>query len=162
MSDLAQISRLGRRAALLLCGAGLLGACSHLPADQTPQAAIARTFSNPGGIDPKSPAAADVARISAEPTAFPRFSDIPAIASDVRKPAQWRASVMDLKAAGAQVAANSTPDTFTLTASDTFADSVKAQVNARVAKAPTAAEMAESAAFVKAARARATPPPRPH
>lgn len=113
-------------------------------------------------IDPRSPAAAEIARIAALPGAWPTFRDIPAIPADIRTPAQWRQSVLALRADGADVVSNAGAESFSLGDTDRFAAGVRGQLDARAAAPPTAAEIAESAAFVKAARARATPPPRPH
>jgi hypothetical protein len=160
------IARILRRIGPLAAAAGLAGplcACVDLPADQSPGATLAQAATPTNTqIDPNSAAAKDVARIAAEPTSFPSFQDIPAVPTDVRPSAEWRSSVLALRSAGEAVVRASGPDSFSLADTEGFVAGVKARLDPRSTTPPTAAEIAESAAFVKAARARATPPPRPH
>lgn len=109
-----------------------------------------------------SPAAAEIARVEAEPTAWPTFSEIPAAPSDIRSSAEWRASIASLTNAGRQVAAAGAESAFALHDSEGFAAGVVAGLDRRAARPVTDAERSESQAFVNAAKARATPPPRPH
>ena len=163
MNAIARILTRMTTAALTVGLLAPLCACVDLPSDQTPVAALGRAATpTDTSIEAKTPAAAEISRIAAEPGKWPTFQDIPAVPSDVRTPNQWRQSILSLKGAGAVVVRNSGPETFTLNNSAGFAAGVKAGLDARAAAPPTAAEIAESAAFVKAARARATPPPRPH
>lgn len=143
--------------ALSLC------ACVSLPDEETPGAQLDRaTAGTDQRIDAGSAASAAIARIAAEPGKMPTFQDIPTVPTDVRTPMEWRRSVLALESAGDQLARESAPDTFTLHDTDGFAANTRGQLDAGSATPPTAAEIAASAAFVKAARARATPPPRPH
>jgi hypothetical protein len=160
------IARILRRIGPLAAAAGLaapLCACVDIPSDQTPQAAIAQAATPTNtAVDPKSAAAKEIARIESEPSSYPRFQDIPAVPADVRPSAAWKASVLSLQSAGAAIVSASGPDSFSLNNTEAFAADVRRQLDSKASTPPTAAEVAESAAFVKAARARATPPPRPH
>lgn len=160
------VARILSRIGVLAVAAGLaapLCACVDLPKDETPAAVVSQaTARTSTAVDPNSPAAADVARIAAEPTSFPSFKDIPAVPTDLRSSTQWRESVLALKNTGLALERATAPSTFTLNADDNFAATATANLDPRAMQPPTAAEIAESEAFVKAARARATPPPRPH
>jgi hypothetical protein len=160
------IARILRRIGPMAAAAGLaapLCACVDLPSDQTPSATLAQAATPTNtAIDPNSAAAKDIARIAAEPAVYPKFSDIPPVPADVRTSVEWRSAVLSLKNAGAALVRATGPETFTLANTDAFAAATRARLDARASAPPTAAEIAESAAFVKAARARATPPPRPH
>lgn len=160
------VARILSRIGVLAVTAGLaapLCACANLPTDQTPGAVVSQAARPTNtAIDPNSPAAAEVARIESEPASFPSFRDIPAVPTDTRTSVQWRTAVLALKNAGVALDRATAPDTFTLNADDNFAAETTGKLDARAMQPPTAAEIAESEAFVKAVRARATPPPRPH
>ena len=143
--------------------AASLCACVSLPTDETPQAQATRAFTPTNTtIDPNSAAAAEITRMEAEPAAWPTFKGVPPMPTDIRPSTAWRRSVLNLRAAGAQLVRDTAPGTFTLSGTDAFAANAHTQLDPRASAAPTAAELADSAAFVKAAHARATPPPRPH
>lgn len=112
-------------------------------------------------IDPASPAAAAVAAAAKTPGPWPTFADIPEVPADVRDPAGWRAAVADQDAAGVQTQREAAEDTWSLTATEAFAARTQAEIDSVKVHAPTAAEIAESEAYARALRARATPPPSP-
>jgi hypothetical protein len=139
----------------MLAGAGLLlCACVSVPN-------IDETFATQP-IDRTSPAAVAVADIVNAPGAYPTFASIPEPPADVRTAAQWKADVEGQKQTAAALAAAVGPSTWTLSESEAFATMARAEAQVGVIKPPTDAEMAESAAYAKALRAKASPPPRPH
>ena len=137
----------------LLIGAGLtLAAC-----------AAVQEF-EPGAnasIDPASPAAAEVAKRAEEARPWPTFADIPPLPEDVRDSAAWKSAVQDQEAEGLYTARNAAEETWSLTATEAFAAEQRAKVAEVDVHAPTDAEIAESEAYARALRARATPPPPP-
>ncbi len=143
--------RAGRLA--LLAGAGLsLSACVAV-AELEPGKGVA--------VDPASPAAAAVASAVAEPGAWPIFADIPEIPADVRAAAAWRQAVADQETEGLDTRRAVAAETWSLTATEAFAEQQRAEANALDLHAPTDAEIAESEAYARALRKRATPPPPP-
>jgi hypothetical protein len=112
-------------------------------------------------VDAQSPIAADVSAASAADTAYPTFSDIPAAPKDVRTPEAWRSAVTgalkDKRVLETQAAAN--PQT--LTNPEGFADAARARAATRPGDVPGPESRAETEAFAKALRERATPPPPP-
>ncbi len=143
--------RAGRLA--LLAGAAMtLGACVAIDAVE-PGANAA--------IDPASPASAAVAAAAADPGPWPTFAGIPEMPADVRTASQWGEAVADQEADRLFTERNVAPDTWSLTATEAFAADLRARVAEIDVHAPTDAEMAESEAYARALRARATPPPLP-
>lgn len=130
----------------------------------TVTACAAVTDFEPGAdaaIDPASPAAAAVAAAAKTPGPWPTFADIPEIPADVRDPAGWRDAVADQDAVGARTLRETAEDTWSLTATEAFAARMQAEIDSVKVHAPTDAEIAESEAYARALRARATPPPSP-
>ena len=140
------------RLALLASAAGGLTACAALP-DLEPGAAAV--------VDPHSPAAAEVTQALTTPGPWPTFDRIPPIPDDVRASAAWRAAIEDQEAEGVYTSRNAAADTWSLTATEAFEAAARAEANPLDLHAPTDAEMAESDAFARALRTRATPPPSP-
>ncbi len=137
----------------LLAGAGLvLSACAAVQELEPGANAV---------VDTTSPAAAEVARKAAEPRPWPTFADIPEVPADVRNSDAWRAAVQDQEAEGAATAQSAAESNWSLTATEAFAAQQRAKVAEVPVHAPTAAEIAESEAYARALRARATPPPPP-
>jgi hypothetical protein len=110
-------------------------------------------------IDPNSPVAADVARMSRTDGAFPSFADIPPIPTDQRPVAQWGQEARQLEVAGTTVERQTAPNTWTLNGTERF----QAQAKAAAGPAGVAAgsSTAASEAFARQLRERATPPPSP-
>jgi hypothetical protein len=106
-------------------------------------------------IDPSSPVAADVARITREPAKFPTFASIPNPPTDVRPPRQYRENAQAVLAAGESLRQATEPDTWTLQGTEAFAEAAR-----REAAAPPPVSPSSGAdAFVREQRERATPPP---
>jgi len=112
------------------------------------------------GVDPRSPVAADVARLAAEPGPFPEFKDIPPAPTDIRKPKAWGVAAGGVELAAARLERETAPGTWTLSNSDTWAAQAIRQAGAPppVAGASTSAA---SEAYARELRRRATPPPPP-
>lgn len=110
-------------------------------------------------IDPNSPVAADVARMSRTDGAFPSFADIPPIPTDQRPVAQWGQEARQLEVAGTTVERQTAPNTWTLNGTERF----QAQAKAAAGPAGVApgSSTAASEAFARQLRERATPPPSP-
>ncbi len=143
--------RAGRLALLTALGLGLT-ACAAV-AELEPGAAAP--------IDPSSPAAAAVASAAAQPGEWPTFAGIPGIPADIRASAAWREAVADQEAEGLYTQRTAAGETWSLTATEEFAAGQRAQAAALDVRAPTDAEIAESEAYARALRKRATPPPPP-
>jgi len=143
--------RAGRLA--LLAGAAMtLSACVSVDAFE-PGAGVA--------IDPASSAAPAVAAAVADPGPWPTFAGIPEIPADLRSAEAWRDAVADQEADGLFTRRNAAEETWSLNDTEAFAAGLRATVAQIDVHAPTDAEMAESDAYARALRARATPPPLP-
>lgn len=143
--------RAGRLA--LLAGAAMtLSACVAIDAFE-PGADAA--------IDPTSSAASAVGAAIADRGPWPTFADIPEIPADLRSAEAWREAVAEQEAAGLLTRRDTAPQTWSLAGTEAFAADLRARVAEIDVQAPTEAEMAESAAYARALRARATPPPPP-
>jgi len=106
-------------------------------------------------VDPSSPIAGEVARLATADKDYPRFSEIPPKPTDVRSPRVYGERAQAVEAAAAQLDAATAPNTWTLSATSSFA--ARAQADAGPALgAPT---NADTEAFAKSVRKRATPPP---
>lgn len=137
----------------LLAGAATgLVACADLPRLEPDVSAK---------IDPKSPAADEVARAMQTPGPWPTFAGIPEIPDDVRGSAAWRRAIQDQEAEGLYTTRSAAPDTWSLTATEAFEARMREEANPLGLTPPTDAEMAESEAYARALRKRATPPPSP-
>jgi hypothetical protein len=140
------------RLALLAGAATGLTACARLPVMEPGPTA---------GIDPRSRVAAEVARAARTPGPWPTFAGIPEIPDDVRGSAAWRAAVADQEAEGVFTSRDAAEDTWSLTATEVFEARAREEANPLGLQPPTDAEMAESEAYARALRKRATPPPSP-
>ena len=140
------------RLALLASAAGGLTACADLPKFE-PGAGVA--------VDAKSPAAARIEAAVSTEAPWPTFAGIPEIPSDIRDSAAWRAAIEDQQAEGLYTSRNAAEDTWSLTATEAFEAEARAAANPLGLHAPTDAEIAESEAYARALRKRATPPPSP-
>ncbi|CAN1497303.1 hypothetical protein MCEMIH16_00383 [Caulobacteraceae bacterium] len=140
------------RLALLASAASGLTACAGLP-ELEPGANAA--------IDPKSAAAPAVEAVLNNPGPWPTFAGIPELPEDVRNAAAWKAAIEDQEAEGLYTSRSAAEDTWSLTATEAFEARARAEANPLGLKAPTDAEMAESEAYARALRKRATPPPSP-
>ena len=143
-----------RSETLLLCAAAgaLLAGCLAVPEIEPYGEAQ---------IDPNSAAAREVARAAENPGEYPTFADIPEYPEDVRPAASWRVAVNLIKDDGRELLAAVAPATWSLSGTEAFAARAREESGYDPADVPTAAEMAESEAFARRMRERATPPPRP-
>lgn len=126
----------------LAAAAGLLSGC------------VGNPFAN-AQIDPASPVAADVARMTRADAKLPKFASIPAAPKDVRPAADYGREAASLDAAAADLIRETGPETWTLTGTDAFADTARKDVGP--ALPPVIPGDAE--AFARELRERATPPP---
>ncbi|MDP1618388.1 hypothetical protein [Phenylobacterium sp.] len=107
-------------------------------------------------VDPESPAAQAVLEGARAETAYPKFSDIPPTPANPRPARSWAQAVAGVEAAGAELAAQTAPGTWTLDGTTAFAARAQA-----AATPPPAITTSDTEAFARDARARATPPPSP-
>ncbi len=115
-----------------------------------------------GGVDPRSPVAADVTEASHSPGPYPKFNEIPPAPTDVRTPQAWKAAVLSEWSEKRQLEASAAAIPFTLGNTDTYADTTRGRISPELAaQAPADAE-AQAKAFADAGHARATPPPKPN
>ena len=140
------------RLSLLAGAAGGLTACADLPKLEPGASAQ---------VDSRSPAAAEVTAAIQHPGSWPTYAGIPVIPEDVRDSAAWRAAIQDQEAEGLHTRRAAAEDTWSLTATEAFEAEARLQANPLGLLPPTDAEMAESEAFARALRKRATPPPSP-
>ena len=126
----------------LLAGCALLAGCVGNPFQDAK-------------IDPASPVAADVARITRQPTKPPTFAGIPKPPTDIRPLAQYGRDARSIVVAGDALERATAPGTWTLQGTDDFA--TKARQDAGPQIEPPKPGDAE--AFARALRERATPPP---
>jgi hypothetical protein len=90
---------------------------------------------------------------------YPTFAAIPAAPTDVRPAGAWRDNIAGVKAAGARLAAETAPSTFSLSDTEAFAETTRRRLDAGGAAPTEAASRAEADAFARSIRQRATPPP---
>jgi hypothetical protein len=100
--------------------------------------------------------AAEAERVSHAPGPYPRFCDIPPTPTDVRPPIAWAATIADVNAAGAETQAQGAISFAPDQPTESFVDEA-----VRDGTAPPAQPIPSTEAFVRDARGRATPPPRP-
>ena len=136
------------RTSLLVCAGGaMLGGC-----------AISNPFAT-APVDPASPIAAEVAAKARAAGDYPTFAAIPPVPADVRPLPAFGRAADDLEAAGADLARETAPSTWTLTGTEAFAG--RARDIAGPETTGPDSTTAATEAFAKAQRARATPPPPP-
>jgi outer membrane murein-binding lipoprotein Lpp len=136
-----QVPNIVRVIALAL-GAGLLSGC------------VGNPFAN-AKIDPASPVAEEVARMTRADAKLPSFASIPAAPSDVRPPASYGLAAASLDAAAAELIRDTGPETWTLQATDAFAETARRDVGPELPPVIPG----DSEAFARELRERATPPP---
>lgn len=141
-----QTGKIVRFGASLSVLAAVLSACASSPFTPPP-------------VDATSPVAAAAEAAAKEPGKIPSLASIPTVPTDIPKPGEYKAQVQAEQAAAAQLRRDTAPETFALTDTEGFA--ARAQRAGRVppSEIPTVADRAETEAFAKAARGRATPPP---
>lgn len=126
-----------------LAGAGLAAAgCTGVP------------FAD-AKIDPASPVAADVARMTRQDAKFPTFAGIPPEPKDLRPLPQYGADARQVLAAGEAVVAATAPSTWTLQDTEAFAARSRDDAGPQI-EPP---KPGDAEAFARELRERATPPP---
>jgi hypothetical protein len=106
-------------------------------------------------VDPASPVAEDVARLSRTPGAFPTFADMPRVPTDLPPVARYGQNAQGVLADAAALERATAPNTWTLDGTDAFAEQGRRDAGPELDPPnPDAAE-----AFARALRDRATPPP---
>jgi hypothetical protein len=134
-------------AALMLVGAGFA----------TP--AAAQPTVSPPPVVRANPTTERAIASAGESAPYPTFGQIPALPTDVRTIAGWKASVMSIKAEGAQMTEMAAAEPWTLGDTDNWAAQERAAA-APPAPITQASSEADTEAFAAAMRARAMPPPR--
>lgn len=110
-------------------------------------------------VDPTSPIASGVTGSVRANRGYPKFSDIPRVPADTRPLAAWGQAAAGVKDAGERLEAETGPENWTLGGTEGFAAGAKAAAGPE--NAPGATEQADTEAFARALRERATPPPSP-
>ena len=129
-----------------------VGGCAHLPT-VNPFAA--------GGVNPDSTVAAEVVAASRAPGVYPRFSEIPALPTDVRPVPAWRSAVLSEWNQKRQTERQAAALNFTLANTEAWAESTRRHIPPSEMSQPTPSAADQTEAFAAAERARATPPPPP-
>jgi len=130
------------KALVLISGCALLSACVGTPLKDA-------------AIDPASPVAADVARLTQEKAGFPVFAAIPATPSDIRSMASYGRDVKLMLRVREALERDTAPETWGLTATEAFVEKGRRDAGPQIdPPKPGAAE-----AFARELRERATPPP---
>ena len=126
----------------VISGCLLLGAC------------VGNPFKD-AAVDPASPVAADVARLTRGDAAFPTFADIPKAPKDVRPLANFGRDAQAMLRAGAALERDTAPETWTLKATDDFVEKARRDAGPQI-EPP---KPGDAEAFARELRERATPPP---
>lgn len=106
-------------------------------------------------VDPRSPIAAEVAKSVRPDAAYPTFAAFPATPKDIRPHAQYGVAARQVEKEGAALVAATDAGAWTLADTQGFA----AQARIDAGPALPQAQPAETEAFAKDLKARATPPP---
>ena len=99
----------------------------------------------------------DLVAEAKQPHPFPTFCSIPPIPTDIRSAQGFKAAVQDVQLAKAELASQVAEDRWSLTGTEDFA----AGARSTAAPPPPMSSEADTEAFLKAMKKRATPPPRP-
>ncbi len=110
-------------------------------------------------VDPSSPVAAAVATAAKTKSARLKLSEIPAIPSDIPSADQIRGAVAQQQAAGDALARATAPSTWELKETESYAAKARRDVTPPAFEAPTDTDRANTEAFARAARGRASAPP---
>jgi hypothetical protein len=106
-------------------------------------------------IDPASPVAPDVARLTRGDAKFPTFASIPNPPKDIRPLAQYGRSAQAVLAEGEALTQATAPGTWTLEGTDAFAEKARRDAGPQL-EPPTPGD---AEAFARELRERAKPPP---
>lgn len=110
-------------------------------------------------VDPSSPVAAAVAAAAKTKGARLKLSEIPAIPSDIPSADQIRGAVAQQQAAGDALTRATAPSTWELKETEAYAAKARRDVTPPAFEAPTDTDRANTEAFARAARGRASAPP---
>ena len=110
-------------------------------------------------VDPSPPVAAAVATAAKTKGARLKLSEIPAIPSDIPSADQIRGAVAQQQAAGDALARATAPSTWELKETESYAAKARRDVTPPAFEAPTDTDRANTEAFARAARGRASAPP---
>jgi hypothetical protein len=110
-------------------------------------------------VDPSSPVAAAVATAAKTKGARLKLSEIPAIPSDIPSADQIRGAVAQQQAVGDALARATAPSTWELKETESYAAKARRDVTPPAFEAPTDTDRANTEAFARAARGRASAPP---
>jgi hypothetical protein len=105
-------------------------------------------------VDPNSPVAADVARMSRANADFPSFNEMPVVSKDTRPIRAYGQAANELEQVRAELERQTAENTWTLRNTETFAERARRDVPDLPPPSPGDAE-----AFARELRQRATPPP---
>lgn len=130
------------RSMALVGACAIVSACSSVPFTQTK-------------VNPDSPVAADVARITREPAKFPTFASIPPKPTGLRPVPQYAQDAKSVIAAGNALVAATEPSTWTLQNTEQFAEKGRRDAGPQIEPG----QPADTEAFARELRERATPPP---
>lgn len=108
-----------------------------------------------GAVDPASPVAADVQRLSRTDRPYPKFSDIPAVPKDIRPLAMYGQQAAELASLRDRLIAETAPETWALSGTEAFADQAKRDAP----DIPVTERTEDTEAFARQLQERATPPP---
>lgn len=108
-------------------------------------------------VDPASPVAADVESLARANKDYPSFSEIPQAPTDVRPLRLYGQAARQIVEVRDQLERETAPGTWTLQATDSFANTARAAAGPEL-PAPAASD---TDAFAEDLRRRATPPPPP-
>ena len=106
-------------------------------------------------VDPASPVAPDVARMTRGEGKYPTFASIPKPPKDIRPVAQYGRQADAILAEGAALERATAPGTWTLQGTDDFAEKARRDAGPQI-EPPKPGEVE---AFARELRERATPPP---
>lgn len=106
-------------------------------------------------VDPNSPIAAEVAKLSKQDHDFPTFSEIPPKPTDLRPVQVYGQRAESVIGARDQLQSATAPNTWTLGNTSTFAARARREAGPDLG----ASSQANTEAFANAVRKRATPPP---
>lgn len=107
-------------------------------------------------VDPASPVAPDVTRLTRQPGKFPTFASIPKAPTDIRPLAQYGRDAYAVLAEGKALTQATAPGTWTLQGTDAFAEKARRDAGPQI-EPP---KPGDAEAFARELRERATPPPR--
>ncbi|HEX4180127.1 MAG TPA: hypothetical protein VHY32_05005 [Caulobacteraceae bacterium] len=114
-----------------------------------------------GGVNPDSTVSAETVAVAHAPGAYPHFTQVPAIPTDVRPVAAWRTAVVGEWHVKTRTERDAAAIPFTLTETEDWAQRTRKKIPVGQTTPPALDAAQQIEAFAAAERARATPPPPP-